>query len=218
MAEPPPDPDFPDLTGQRTSGTREQPPSASRGLAAQEPQVAPDTLPFLGTPETGPDAFQTWSPQAGLLPDMGGRPEFPLQVPGAGVTEYPSFSTLYYPQAQPGYLDELGDEDEEGTSFMLQRLQQDQRLFQQLEAAYRPPTSELLSQLGNLYQAEELQFSEDTQHGPYLRDDPALQYSQSDLGFTPLGPEVPEPEPRELAIQNAKAYLLQTSIHDDISL
>ncbi|XP_055991569.1 radial spoke head protein 6 homolog A [Sorex fumeus] len=219
MADPPPDPDPQDFLGQRVSQPTEQRAGLAPALSTQELPGVPDISQPPGSPQGGLDAFQTWAPGGGLVPDAGGLPVFQMPAPGMGGAEYPSISTLYHPQSQQAFLDELGEDDEEDShSFMLQRLQQDERLYQQLEAAYQPPTSELLSQLGGLYQTDELQYSEDAQHGPYLRDDPTLHFSPSEAGFMPFGPEVPEPQPRELAIQNAKAYLLQTSINGDISL
>ncbi|XP_038623286.1 radial spoke head protein 6 homolog A [Tachyglossus aculeatus] len=59
-------------------------------------------------------------------------------------------------------------------------------------------------------------------HGPYLPNDPRLSRRDSRPGATPgfqaFGPELPEPQPRELAVQNAKAYLLQTDGQSDLSL
>lgn len=195
MAEPPPDPGSHNLSGRRVSQARAQRPS----LRPEEPQP-PEGAPAV--PQ------QPWGPEAGLFPDLGELPE------------YPTFNTLYYPQAMPPFGDELGGEEEEegDEGYVLHQLQRDSQMFQQLEAAYQPPTSQLLSELTSLYQHDDVQYSQDTPHGPYLRDDPALGFSASELGFMPYGSEVPEPEPRELAIQNAKAYLLQTSVNGDISL
>lgn len=215
MAEPPSGPESHNLSGRRVSQAREQRPSlrpeepqrpSLRPEEPQRPSLSPEEpRPPEGAP-AGPQ--QPWGPEAGFFPDLGELPE------------YPTFNTLYYPQAMPPFRDELGGEEEEegDEGYVLQQLQRDSQMFQQLEAAYQPPTSQLLNELTSLYQHDDVQYSQDTPHGPYLRDDPALGFSASELGFMPYGSEVPEPEPRELAIQNAKAYLLQTSVSGDISL
>uniref|UniRef100_A0A7N4V6V0 Radial spoke head 6 homolog A n=1 Tax=Sarcophilus harrisii TaxID=9305 RepID=A0A7N4V6V0_SARHA len=59
---------------------------------------------------------------------------------------------------------------------------------------------------------------EEEAHGPYALDDPQFRGSHLDPGFGPFDYELPEPEPRELMIQNAKAYLLKTSVKCDLSL
>jgi radial spoke head protein 4A len=110
--------------------------------------------------------------------------------------------------SQQGYLDD---------SRMMEQFPQGQDLLEQLESTYQGSASGILGQL-NLYPREDEIFSQDTQHGPYLRDDPSLHLRPSDLGFMPIVGEVPDPEPRELAIQNAKAYLLRTSMSCNLSL
>lgn len=136
-----------------------------------------------------------------------------------GGVEYPSLN-MGFPselQYQP-YLEEGGIQATRNASLMLQQLQQGQgNLFQQLDSAYLDTQPGFLGQF-NMYQGEDLQFHQGAPHGPYMRDDPALQYSPSELGFMPFSMEVPEPEPRELAVQNAKAYLLQTSVSCSLSL
>ncbi|XP_075393720.1 radial spoke head protein 6 homolog A [Tenrec ecaudatus] len=97
------------------------------------------------------------------------------------------------------------------TSLLLQQMEPG--LLQRLEMTYPDPRSDLLDQF-NPYQRQDL-LLEDTPHGPYLPDDPSIHYSEFNF---PYSLEVPEPEPRELAIQNAKAYLLQTSVRCDLSL
>ncbi|XP_043849837.1 radial spoke head protein 6 homolog A [Dromiciops gliroides] len=63
-----------------------------------------------------------------------------------------------------------------------------------------------------------LQDEEEGPHGPYAMDDPRFRGSHMEPGFGPFDYELPEPEPRELMIQNAKAYLLKTSVKCDLSL
>ncbi|XP_006208759.1 radial spoke head protein 6 homolog A [Vicugna pacos] len=137
------------------------------------------------------------------------------QLSGIG---YSSLNTGFSSEIQPQpYLSEGRFQVTHDASLMLQQLQQGEgNLFQQLEAAYQEPGANLLGQF-TMYQRD-LQFGQSAEHGPYLRDDPALQFSPSELGFMPFSMEMPEPEPRELAVQNAKAYLLQTSVNCDLSL
>ncbi|XP_060232875.1 radial spoke head protein 6 homolog A isoform X3 [Meriones unguiculatus] len=120
------------------------------------------------------------------------------------MTFPPGFPGEFSPQA---YLDE---------SRMMQ-FPQGQALLEQLEASYQDSGAGLLGQF-NMYPGEEQLFNQATHHGPYLRDDPALNLGSSDLGFMPFMGEMPDPEPRELAVQNAKAYLLQTSVSCNLSL
>jgi hypothetical protein len=86
-------------------------------------------------------------------------------------------------------------------------------LFQTLESTYQDPGANVLGQV-SMYQGEDQQLNPNTRHGPHLRDALTLQYSHSE----PFSREAPEPEARELAVQNAKAYLLQTSVNCDLSL
>ncbi|XP_029058260.1 radial spoke head protein 6 homolog A isoform X2 [Monodon monoceros] len=158
-----------------------------------------------------------WSQGASLTPNE----NFISQAEEAqrGGIEYPSLNTGFPSEVQPQtYLSEGRLQASHNASLILQQLQQGEgNLFQQLESAYQEPRADLLGQYTR-YQREDLHFSQDTQHGPYLRDDPALQFSPSELGFMPFNMEVTEPEPRELAVQNAKAYLLQTSVNCNLSL
>lgn len=147
------------------------------------------------------------------LPHWPQRSSLVQDAQGEEGTEYHPSMTLGYPPGFPmefpqeGYLDDR----------MMQQFPQGQGLLEQLESTYQDSASGILGQL-NLYPREEEAFSQPTQHGPYLRDDPTLHLEPSDLGFMPFVGEVPDPEPRELAIQNAKAYLLQTSVSCNLSL
>nr|XP_044989781.1 radial spoke head protein 6 homolog A isoform X2 [Jaculus jaculus] len=107
----------------------------------------------------------------------------------------------------PGYV-------AEGTP---QHLPHAQGLFQQLQPAFHDPSMDDLSQL-NFYQKDQVQFSQSTQQGFYLRDDVDLHFSPSQLGSMSPSKELPEPEPLELAVQNATAYLMQKGDNNDISL
>ncbi|XP_040832434.1 radial spoke head protein 6 homolog A [Ochotona curzoniae] len=112
-----------------------------------------------------------------------------------------------------GYHENRISTGEQNTHLFLQQLQQGQGgLF---EASYQDGHTNLMGQLS--FSPRDDRFI-DAHHGPYLRDDPALQFLPSDLGFGPFAMESPEPHPRELAVQNAKAYLLQTSVSCDLSL
>nr|KAF6281930.1 radial spoke head 6-like protein A [Pipistrellus kuhlii] len=168
----------------------EQPPQQG---SPPEPFTTPPEAPLQAEPETPRSqemlAAQGWPQGAGL-----------------GQYEEPPGGLAYQP-----YLDE---------NLMLEQLQQGQgSLFQQLESAFQDGQPDPLAQY-HAYQREEQPFQPygGAQHGPYMRDDPSLQFSPSELGFMSYDMEVSEPEPRELAVQNAKAYLLQTSISCDLSL
>lgn len=157
--------------------------------------------------------FQDWS-SGPPLTQQENLTMFQAEEDQLGGVEYPSLNMGLQPQP---YLEEGGIQAARDTSLM-QQLQQGQgSLFQQLNSAYLETQPNFLGQF-NMYQGEDLQFNQGAPHGPYMRDDPALQYSPSELGFMPFNVEVPEPEPRELAVQNAKAYLLQTSVSCSLSL
>uniref|UniRef100_A0A8C9DBZ4 Radial spoke head 6 homolog A n=1 Tax=Panthera leo TaxID=9689 RepID=A0A8C9DBZ4_PANLE len=209
MGDPPPDPEPP---SQPPSSRRSSQVSQRRGLELSRPQPA-----FPEEAEQIPlDAnLQGWS--------LGANPTqqenltmFQAEEAQLGGVDYPSPNMGFPSELQPQlYLEEGGIQATQNAGLMLQQLQRGQsNLFQQLESAYLETQPDLLGQF-NMYQRDDLQFS---QHGPYLRDDPTLQFSPSELGFTPFTLEVPEPEPLELAVQNAKAYLLQTSVSCSLSL
>ncbi|XP_008046857.1 radial spoke head protein 6 homolog A-like, partial [Carlito syrichta] len=166
----------------------------------------------MWTSQTNPGG---WS-QRGSQPQQGF-----LRMPQAFQAEEAQMGGLGHPPMNMGFPSE-GESGIQANnppaSLMVQQLQQNQgSLFQQLESTYQNSLANPLGQF-NVYHREGQQFYQGTQHGPYLRDDPALHFSPSELGFLPYNTELPESEPRELAVQNAKAYLLQTSISCDLSL
>ncbi|XP_054846182.1 radial spoke head protein 6 homolog A-like isoform X2 [Eublepharis macularius] len=56
----------------------------------------------------------------------------------------------------------------------------------------------------------------DPAHGPYQAHEPGFGLYQLEVGL--YEDQVPDPGPRELAIKNAKAYLLKTSVKSGVSL
>lgn len=222
MGDPPPDPE---PRPQQPSSRRSSQVSQRRSQELSQP---PPTI----SEEVQPIAFDGRVLQSGqgilasqtILQDWSSGPPltqqenltmFQAEEAQLGGVEYPSLNMGFQPQP---YLEEGGIQAARNASLMLQQLQQGQgSLFQQLDSAYLETQSNFLGQF-NMYQGEDLQFNQGAPHGPYMRDDPALQYSPSELGFMPFNMEVPEPEPRELAVQNAKAYLLQTSVSCSLSL
>ncbi|XP_006871531.1 PREDICTED: radial spoke head protein 6 homolog A [Chrysochloris asiatica] len=190
MGDPPPDPEHPFQQSMSRQGSQD---ADSDWRTGEDPWVNQPNLTEMSEDFQGPEA------QVGGL-------EYPVQTadPTQGFQVYP-------------YMEENhGQSMERRASRLLPQTDQSQgTTLQQMDFAYQDPRSDLLGQFTS-YQREDLQL-EDSQHGPYIRDDPALQYSPSELGF-PYVMEVPEPEPRELAVQNAKAYLLQTSVRCDLSL
>lgn len=208
MGEPPPNPD-------PSSQTRRASQGSERARSREYSQ------PLLPIPE---DGLQRPPPQRGSRSSQGsqdlpetGQPHWPQRpslvpdVPGEEGTEYHQSMTLGYTPDFPMEFSQLDD------SGMMHPFPQSQGLLEQLESTYQDSASGILGQF-NLYPREEEAFSQPTQHGPYLRDDPTLHLGSSDLGFMPFVGEVPDPEPRELAVQNAKAYLLQTSVSCNLSL
>ncbi|KAB1274475.1 Symplekin [Camelus dromedarius] len=202
---------------------------SERWRSQEQPRPQP-TVPYE-VQQTPPDAqiprssqevvssqtnLRGWSQRASLTQNE--NLMFQAEEAQLGGIEYSSLNTGFPSEIQPQpYLSEGRFQVTRDASLMLQQLQQGEgNLFQQLEAAYQEPGANLLGQF-TMYQRD-LQFGQSAEHGPYLRDDPALQFSPSELGFMPFSMEMPEPEPRELAVQNAKAYLLQTSVNCDLSL
>ncbi|XP_020950253.1 radial spoke head protein 6 homolog A isoform X2 [Sus scrofa] len=225
MGDPPPDPEPPpqpssshrdsQVSEQRRRRSREP----SRPSASDEVQQIPlDTRILRSSQEipSNPMNLQGWSQGASLPPNENAL--FQAEEAQLGEVEYLSPNTGFPSEEQPRTYPSEDGLWAHNASLMLQQLRQGKgSLFQQVEAAYQEPRADLLGQF-TMYQREDLQFSQGAQHGPYIRDDPALQFSPSELGFMPFNIEAPEPEPRELAVQNAKAYLLQTSIKCDLSL
>lgn len=150
--------------------------------------------------------------QATGLPQWPQRPSLPPDIQDEEGTDLDV--TLGYPSGLPMEFSQQHYLDDSG---MLQQFPEGQSLLEQLESNYQDSASGVLDQF-NLYSREDDTFSQATQHGPYMRDDPTLHLGPSDLGFMPFVGEVPDPEPRELAVQNAKAYLLQTSVSCNLSL
>nr|XP_035139488.2 radial spoke head protein 6 homolog A isoform X2 [Callithrix jacchus] len=205
----------------------QQPPSRRSSQASERRRSWGQAQPLAADPEEErqmpPDAQHStsgWSQRRSLsqqesflMPRA-----FQAEEVQLGGTEYPFMNSGFPSEFQPQpYPDESRIQAAQGTtSLILQGLQQGQGgLFQHLDSAFQEPPVSPLNQF-NLYQSD--QIYESAQHGPYRRDDPALQFSGSELGFPQYNAEVPEPEPLELAVQNAKAYLLQTSINCDLSL
>ncbi|XP_006540507.1 radial spoke head protein 6 homolog A isoform X2 [Mus musculus] len=210
MGEPPPNPD--------PSQTRRASQGSERARSQEYSQ------PLLTIPE---DGLNRPPPQRGSRSSQGsqdlqgtGLPHWPQRsslvpdVQGDEGTEYHQSMPLGY---TPGFPMEFSQQGYLDDSRMMEQFPQGQDLLEQLESTYQGSASGILGQL-NLYPREDEIFSQDTQHGPYLRDDPSLHLRPSDLGFMPIVGEVPDPEPRELAIQNAKAYLLRTSMSCNLSL
>ncbi|XP_044901517.1 radial spoke head protein 6 homolog A isoform X3 [Felis catus] len=223
MGDPPTDPEPP---SQPPSSRRSSQVSQRRGLELSRPQPAfPEEAEQI---PLDPSILQSnrgiLASQANLQGwSLGASPTqqenltmFQAEEAQLGGVEYPSPNMGFPSELQPQlYLEEGGIQATQNAGLMLQQLRRGQsNLFQQLESAYLETQPDLLGQF-NMYQRDDLQFS---QHEPYLRDEPTLQFSPSEPGFTPFTLEVPEREPLELAVQNAKAYLLQTSVSCSLSL
>ncbi|XP_047567019.1 radial spoke head protein 6 homolog A isoform X2 [Lutra lutra] len=226
MGDPPPDPEpHPQQPSSRRSS--QVPQRRSRELSLPQTSISEEVpqTPFDGPAMQSSQGIlasqtnlQDWSSGPPLTAQEN-LAMFPTEEAQLGGVEYPSLNMGFPSELQPQpYLEEGGMQAARNVSLMLQQLQQGQgSLFQQLDSAYLETQPDYLGQF-NMYQGEDLQFDQGVPHGPYVRDDPTLQYSPSELGFMPFSAEVPEPEPRELAVQNAKAYLLQTSAGCSLSL
>lgn len=205
MGEPPPNSD-PSQTRRASQGSERRSREHSQPLLP----IPEDEL-HRPPPQRGSRSSQGSQDLQGTgLPHWPQRPSLGAEGPGEEGTE--SMTLGYTPGfpmefSQQGYLDDR----------MASQFPQGQSLLEQLESTYQDSASGILGQF-SLYPREDEAFGQPTQHGPYLRDDPSLHLGPSDLGFMPFVGEVPDPEPRELAVQNAKAYLLQTSVSCNLSL
>ncbi|XP_037371434.1 radial spoke head protein 6 homolog A [Talpa occidentalis] len=224
MADQPPDPEPPpeQLSARRSTQLSEgrgvEPGPAQPPAAEEERELLLDTWGQPGSREflLNQTGLPRWPPE-----DDDGRPRpdpsdaLPPEDVLLGAEE--PLGVELGRRSQP-YLKEFGKDITQNASQMLQQLRLRQgSFFEHLESTYQDLPPEHWDQFG-LYHGPEPHVLEDAQHGPYVKDDPDLQFSPSELGFMPYSVEMPEPEPRELAVQNAKAYLLQTSVNCDLSL
>lgn len=206
MGDPPPNPD--------PSQSRRASQNSDRARSREYSQ------PLLSIPEDGVQRPQRGSRISQGSQDLQatGLPQWPQRLslaPDIQDEEGTDLDmTLGYPSGLPMEFSQQGYLDESG---MLHQFPEGQSLLEQLESNYQDSAPGVLDQF-NLYSREDDAFSQAIQHGPYMRDDPTLHLGPSDLGFMPFVGEVPDPEPRELAVQNAKAYLLQTSVSCNLSL
>lgn len=208
MGDPLPNPN-PDPSSQsrRTSQSSER--TRSRDSSQPLLNISEDVL--RRPPHRGSRGSQGSQDLGSGLPQLPQRSSLISEHQGDEGTDYQQ--SMNFPSGFPGeflppaYLDE---------SRMMQ-FPQGQGLLEQLESSYQDTSSGLMGQF-NMYPGEEQLFNQAAHHGPYLRDDPTLNLGPSDLGFMPFMGEMPDPEPRELAVQNAKAYLLQTSVSCNLSL
>ncbi|XP_066121424.1 radial spoke head protein 6 homolog A [Saccopteryx bilineata] len=228
MGDPPSDPEPPSQQSSRRRSSqlsewqRSREPSVPQPTVPQVPQaeqqVALDAQ-ILRSSQAMPlsPTDRVWS-QGARLSQNENLTMFQAEESQGGVA-YPSINTGFPSDFQrQTYLDEDRIQATHSANLMLQQLQQGQgSLLQQLDSAYQDSRPDLMG-LFSTYQREDLPFSESTHQGPSVRDDPTLQFSPSELGFMPFNMEMSEPEPRELAVQNAKAYLLQTSVSCNLSL
>ncbi|XP_075814847.1 radial spoke head protein 6 homolog A isoform X3 [Microtus pennsylvanicus] len=205
MGEPPPNPD-PSSQSRRASQASER----SRSRDSSQPLVS---IPEDGVPrptQRGSRSSQgSQDQQSTSVPQWSRRSSLAPENQGEEGTEYNRSMSLSYPPGFPqGHLDE---------NRMMQQFPQGEGLLEKLGIDFQDPGASLLGQF-NMFPQEDQPFDQTEQHGPYLRDDPTLHVGRSDLGFMPFVGEVPDPQPRELAVQNAKAYLLQTSVNCNLSL
>lgn len=180
MGDPPSDPESP----YQQSSRRSQP----QPLVPEEVLPVVDAQNLRSNQEMPTSRTNLWGmPQGASRTQPGDHMMFQPEAPQLGGREYPAFPSEFQ---QRTYLDEVGLQATHDAGLMLQQLQQDQGdLFQPLEAAYPEPQPDFLDPF-NMYPREDLQFIQDTQHGPYIRDDPAAQFSPSELAFMPFGTEV----------------------------
>ncbi|XP_003799651.1 radial spoke head protein 6 homolog A [Otolemur garnettii] len=212
MGDPPPpgEPPSQQPFNQRSSLVSEQ---RRRSSVQIQPQAAGSEEEF-DVDQAGPQGWNQW----GGVSQQENIPLFQAEEAWVSGMQYPPVNVGFTPefQRQPYMVENRIQAPGQSASLIMQQLQQGQaNLIQQLESTYQDHQGDLLS---HFYGRDDQHLYESAQHGPYVRDDPALHFTPSELGFLPYSMEVPEPEPRELAVQNAKAYLLQTSVNCNLSL
>lgn len=160
MGDPPSDPESP----YQQSSRRSQP-------QPLVPEEVVDAQNLRSNQEMPTSRTNLWGmPQGASRTQPGDHMMFQPEAPQLGGREYPAFPSEFQ---QRTYLDEVGLQATHDAGLMLQQLQQDQGdLFQPLEAAYPEPQPDFLDPF-NMYPREDLQFIQDTQHGPYIRDEPS---------------------------------------------
>ncbi|XP_053463807.1 radial spoke head protein 6 homolog A [Nycticebus coucang] len=213
MGDPPPpgEPPSQQPFNQKSSLVSEQ---RRRSSVQIQPQASGTEEEFDVMGQSGPQGWTQW----GGLSQQENIPLFQAEEAWVSGMEYPPVNVGFPSefQRQPYVEENRMQGSGQTASLIMQQLQQGQgNLVQQLESTYEDRQGDILS---HFYGRDDQHLYESAQHGPYIRDDPALHFTPSELGFLPYSMEVPEPEPRELAVQNAKAYLLQTSINCNLSL
>ncbi|OBS64846.1 hypothetical protein A6R68_06595 [Neotoma lepida] len=219
MGEPLPNPDSSSQSRRTSQGSeRERSREASQPLVTAPEDVVRRSLDEVlhRPPQRGSRGSRASQDSQDLqttgLPHWPQRTSLTTDNTGEEGMEYNRSTSFGYP---PGFPLEFSPQAYQDES-MMQQFSQGQGILQQLETTYNDPGASILGQF-NMHPRED-QFGQAVHHGPYLRDDPTLHLGPSDLGFMPFVGEVPDPEPRELAVQNAKAYLLQTSVNCNLSL
>ncbi|KAM5236401.1 radial spoke head protein 6 homolog A [Ctenodactylus gundi] len=216
MGEPPPGtnpPYWPASEGQRSQEALQSPAIDSEEV--QEILLLSQQLDGQEFPGNLGHASSRWSQGAGLPGHEGFARSQPFQNGEAPMSyvEYPDFPLEFPTQA----LMDDSQIPEQALDLVIQ--QAGANLLQQRVSTHK---TQGVSFVGQVYsdQREGQQFNQGALHGPYVRSGPGLQSFSSEQDFMYYGTEVPETEtePLELAVQNAKAYLLKTSIGCDLSL
>ncbi|CAM4545727.1 unnamed protein product [Lepidochelys olivacea] len=188
----------------------------------QEPPPAQG--PYQPT-QPGQGPYQLTQPGQGTPPGQG--PYQPSQTGQSLYEPYESGQAPYQPH-QPGQDTTPGQAPyqphQPGQSAYEARQvgplsQEPRRSIYQPHALGQDPY-QLQEPRGSLYQQQEPMLGPYqpfvSGHGPYQPHEPG--YGLYQPGYSPYEDEIPDPEPRALAIQNAKAYLMKSSTKSGLNL
>ncbi|CAM4663304.1 unnamed protein product [Lepidochelys kempii] len=188
----------------------------------QEPPPAQG--PYQPT-QPGQGPYQPTQPGQGTPPGQG--PYQPSQTGQSLYEPYESGQAPYQPH-QPGQDTTPGQAPyqphQPGQSAYEARQvgplsQEPRRSIYQPHALGQDPY-QLQEPRGSLYQQQEPMLGPYqpfvSGHGPYQPHEPG--YGLYQPGYSPYEDEIPDPEPRALAIQNAKAYLMKSSTKSGLNL
>ncbi|XP_053114101.1 radial spoke head protein 6 homolog A-like isoform X2 [Hemicordylus capensis] len=211
MAEPPGGPPEPGENPEQPSqGPARQPSQGpARQGSGQQPEpgegpAPPDEPSYIPYQEQQP-AFQ---PQRSI---------YPPQEPRLNVYDQEPRGALYQLQQARGQLfqERGGIQQEPRGGIPWQPVGRDNFPQPQDPAMYQQQPDARRSFNGTTARGSQVQLSE-AEHGPYQTHEPG--YGLYQLGANLYEDQVADPGPRALAIKNAKAYLLKTSVKSGVSL
>ncbi|XP_033016481.1 radial spoke head protein 6 homolog A-like [Lacerta agilis] len=214
-------------------------PQNGENTQQQEPPRQPSQPDARGQqPEAAPPVV--FEPDGGQGPDQDGSisGEFPDQQPRSTMyqPQEPRLSVYDQPDGRGGMYQ---PQQARGALFQARGampFQQQQPQLLQPPSLARGSFPQIQDPMGGMYQDQmqqqqpvtrgsfhvpmsrgsQIMQQESLAHGPYQTHEPGIGLYQ--LGATLMEDQIPDPGPRALAIKNAKAYLLKTSLKTGVSL